>query len=429
MSLPISPRRIAESVWRAGVAAVDSCRLVRQNLAFEGGAVSVAGRPHAGFDRVLVLGAGKAGAGMARGVEDAIGGRVPLSGWVNVPVGWVAGLEHITQFAGRPAGVNEPRPEGVAGTRRILELGREADARTLVLVLVSGGGSALLVDPVVSLEAKQAVTRLMASRGAPIEDLNAVRTRLSNVKGGGLARALAGAGAVEVLVISDVIGDPLAVIASGPTVVSSRADAADVLARYEADHSRWPDGVEAALSAPPPGGPVADVRHTLIGTNATAVEAAAEGARLLGIETVVLGHGRAGVAAEVGREWAERLRKPARDPLIFIDGGEPTVDLAGAAGKGGRNQELVLAAVERLWDAGPGWALLSGGTDGEDGPTDAAGAVADAEVVAAAQAAGLDPTAALAGHASYDFFAACGGLVKTGPTHTNVMDLRVGVRL
>ena len=432
-----SARDLAEAVWRAGVASVDSRRLVREAIAIDGSTLTVAGRPHAvaEFDRVLVLGAGKAGGGMVQGVEDVLAGSVSLSGHVNVPADCVVATGPVRLHAGRPAGVNEPRPEGVAGTRRMLELARAADARTLVIVLISGGGSALLVDPTVSLKAKQAVTRMLAKAGAPIQELNAVRTRLSRVKGGGLARALAGAGAVETLVISDVIGDPLDVIASGPTVLpaaepDTRRQPVDILRRYVPDERQWPEDTGEALEAAPPAGPAADVRHTLIGTNATAVAAAAAEAERRGYAVVSLGPGHGGEAAGVGRTWAARIAEAAPDgpPTVMLDGGEPTVEVGAAGGKGGRNQELVLAAVDRLWhNHRTDWALLSGGTDGEDGPTDAAGAVADADLIRRALASGLEPDPFLTRHDSYTFFDACDGLLKTGPTHTNVMDLRVAV--
>ena len=433
----MSPRAIAERVWRAGVAAVDSRRLVAD--AVRGLAGEIAAK-----ERLLVLGAGKAGAGMAAGVLDAVAdsrvapakagpssspafrrGSARVDGVLSVPADCVRDLPPVRLLAGRPAGVNEPRPEGVAATREILSLARAADADTFALVLISGGGSALLVAPAagVTLEAKQAVTRLMASRGAPIGDLNAVRSRLSDVKAGGLARALTNAGSVHALVISDVIGDPLPVIASGPCVAAADPpDAAAVLAKYEPDESEWPAGVADALRRTPPPPPRA-VPHSLVGTNATAVDAAAAEARSLGFAVEVLGSGRAGTVEEAAAFWAESIRRAeATDkPLVLIDGGEPTVSLPPNPGRGGRNQQLALDVLRRLRGDERGWAFLSGGTDGEDGPTDAAGG----GVGPFAGGPEIEPH--LERFDAYPWLEAAGCLLKTGPTHTNVMDLRVGV--
>ena len=437
-----SPRDDAVAIWQAGVAAVDSAKLVRDAVRVGGGAVHLAGEsvPLAEIDRVVAVGAGKAGAGMAAGLEAALAGTgLPLTGWVNVPADCVRESDRIRLHAARPAGVNEPRPEGVAGTRRILDLVRSLGPRDLCVVLLSGGGSALLVAPAdgVTLADKGAVTRLLASRGAAIDELNTVRKHLSAVKGGGLARACT-AGHAAALVVSDVIGDPPDVIASGPTVrgTSTPIDALAVLRRFAPDRADVPDAVWETLRAAADrvaGSVGGGMRTAIIGSNRTAVEAALLDAAARGYVLVNDGEPRGGEAAGEGRRLLARARElrdrvdPARR-LCFLSGGEPTVTLAetDAPRKGGRNQELVLAALAATWDEGLGDAvILSGGTDGEDGPTDAAGAIADQSVIDRARALGLDPRDFLAVNNSHPFFEATGGLLKTGPTHTNVMDLRV----
>jgi glycerate-2-kinase len=244
-------------------------------------------------------------------------------------------------------------------------------------------------------------------------------------------------------VISDVVGDPLDVIASGPTVAdaSTAADAWAVLERYAPTLKAIPQSIrrylQGAAADPAQWRPVpATVSTHVIGDNDVALAAAARRASQLGYKVHSLGSDNQGVARDVGRALADFCRdvrdngSPLAAPACVLSGGEPVVHLAPAAGprSGGRNQELVLGAVVQLWDDGMrGLAVLSGGTDGEDGPTDAAGAVADAELIESARALGLDPVAYLANNDSYSFFAHAGGLIKTGPTHTNVMDLRVGL--
>ena len=434
-------RKQAEAIWRAGVDAVDSERLVAGVVDRQGETLSICG--HAidvsTLGKLVVVGAGKAGAGMAAAFEQAIGDDVlgKFEGWVNVPENCVRSLRRIHLHAARPAGVNEPTEAGVAGSRRILEMVGSLTARDVCVVLLSGGGSALLPAPpaAVGLANKQAVTRLLMESGAPIQDLNCVRKQLSEIKGGRLARAC-NAGLLITLIISDVIGDPLDVIASGPTVDDPRTpqDALEVLARHDR-HGAVPSAVTEFLeraaveSRPFP----AVVHNHVIGNNGIALQAAAEEATRRGFAVRSLGSENAGIARYVGTALADmavaqRNEAPGGVPVCILSGGEPVVNLVPTdrPRKGGRNQELVLAALDRLWDAGlDRMAILSGGTDGEDGPTDAAGAVADADVLAAARSAGLKPAEFLAINNAYPFFEQTAGLLKTGPTHTNVMDLRV----
>ncbi|MAT14566.1 MAG: glycerate kinase [Planctomyces sp.] len=438
----------AIAIWKAGVTAVDSARLVREHLAIRGEKIIVAGESFdlKDLNRVIIVGAGKAGAGMSAAVEDvlepALGDR--LTGWVNVPEDCVQPRKRIHLHAARPAGVNEPTEEGVAGAKEILKLVRDAGERDLVLVLVSGGGSALLPAPVpgISLADKQDVTRYLAAAGAPIEELNLVRRTLSEIKGGGLARAAAGARAVISLIISDVIGDPLDVIASGPTVEThdSPQAALRVLEKRSSSGTQPPRAVvewltKAGSQSNERSSFPQQVQNVLIGTNEVALNAAATEATTRGYHVLSNGCNNAGDAAETGITLLNQLRalrtaEHAELPVCVLSGGEPTVMLAATdqPRRGGRNQELVLAALEASGKEGlEGIVLLSGGTDGEDGPTDAAGGFIDEAILQNARAKGLDVREYLEINNSYPFLEAVGGLLKTGPTHTNVMDLRVGL--
>ena len=300
--------------------------------------------------------------------------------------------------------------------------------------------------PEITLADKQAITRFLSGAGANIAELNTVRKQLSRIKGGGLARHCQ-AGRLIALIISDVSGDPLDLIASGPTVLDSSTpeDALAILDKYRAPQANIAPRVfaylqQAAATRKPLPAPTCQVQNVVIGNNAVAVDAA-------GIEAERRGYSHAmtsarqleGPAEEVGRHLADMAlsMRDARGPDCLITGGEPTVQLVEASrrGLGGRNQQLVLAALEQLLATGAntargpiaGLGLLSGGTDGEDGPTDAAGAFVDAEVVAKMREQSLDPQAFLSRNDAYHFFAPLAALLKTGPTHTNVCDLRVVV--
>jgi hydroxypyruvate reductase len=445
-------RAHAEDIWRAGVAAVDSERLVANAVRRRKDVLEICGHELrlTEVGRIAVVGAGKAGAGMAAAVERAVGRDVladRLIGWVNVPADCVRPLTKIHLHAARPAGVNEPTADGVAGTAEILRIVSRLEPRDVCIVLLSGGGSALLPAPIdgITLEDKQAVTRHLMRAGASINSLNCVRKQLSRVKGGGLARA-ARAGHVITLVISDVIGDPLEVIASGPTVsdTSTPAEALGILEQYAGETrateaipaSVWHVLREAARREAAPRTVPGTVSTHVIGNNALALEHAARRARDLGYHVHSLGSENAGEACAAGRELADLCvairdgHRPIALPACVLSGGEPVVHVVPteAPRRGGRNQEVVLAAIERLWDDGmERIALLSGGTDGEDGPTDAAGAVGDAALLCEARAGHMSPAGFLAINNSYPFFERLGGLLKTGPTHTNVMDLRVAI--
>jgi glycerate 2-kinase len=434
----------AQVIWQAGLAAVDSKRLVAACVRAKPQAIDVCGHefPIGNASRIVAVGAGKAGAGMAVGLESVLAATPlaeRLSGWVNVPADCVRPLAHIHLHAARPPGLNEPTAAGVAGAEEILRRVRQLSEDDLCLVLLSGGGSALLPAPVpgISLADKLAVIRLLMAGGATINELNCVRKHLSAIKGGNLARA-AGNTRVVSLIISDVVGDPLDVIGSGPTVAdkSTVGDALSILQHFAGRRSDVPDSVwsllEAKRNAPADPPLPSTVWSFVIGNNETALSEAQRKAVELGYATRSLGSRNQGEARDVGRKLAEMIRAlrgsdaAATAPLCVLAGGETTVRLAATSQprRGGRNQELVLGAVDALWDDGlECLAVLSGGTDGEDGPTDAAGAVADAELIRRARGLGLTPAPFLAINNAYEFFERTGGLFKTGPTHTNVTDV------
>lgn len=453
----------SQTIFSAGVDAVRGETLMRDCVRLESselllGEVAV---DRSSFDRIVLIGAGKASGAMTVGFVEQIRacertlGRAanPLSivGHVNVPEGcdrvsakvdWPA---ELTLCAARPAGLNEPTEAAIRGTDRILDWVHGAGTRDLVVMLLSGGGSALLCRPVdgVSLPEKLAVIHRLSGGGANIAELNTVRKHLSEVKGGGLARQCFGAQMVT-MVLSDVLGDPLDLIASGPTVPdsSSREDALRVLAKYDPERS-LPESVYRVLqSSSTPHGDEAEYPITVVGNNAVAVDAAGIVAESLGYNHVMRSARESeGLAEEVGEHLAQMtLEMLRRDQSLhrqdaLITGGEPVVRLAEASvrGKGGRNQQLVLAAYRWLLSQGLSdeeWqrlVILSGGSDGEDGPTDAAGAWIDGEVHRRALELGLSPDEFLERNDAYRFFEQAGGLLMTGPTGTNVCDVRVAL--
>jgi hydroxypyruvate reductase len=432
-------RRDALSIFRASLQAADPEQAILRHLAVDGPALRAGGRRYDlnRFDRVLVIGAGKASARMARAVERLLGGRI-AAGLINTKYGH---LEKLRRIELNECGHPLPDRNGVEGARRIAEIAASAGPRDLLLCLISGGGSALLPLPAqgVSLDEVQAATRLLLACGAAIREINAVRKHISALQGGQLAR-LASPATVLALLLSDVIGDPLDVIASGPAAPddSTYASAWSVIGKYGLA-SRIPASVRARLEAgmrgdapetPKPGDPCFErVRNLIVGSNRLAVDAAVRRARDLGYRPLVLSTTIEGETREAALVHAAVAReilatgRPVKPPCCVISGGETTVTLKGD-GLGGRNQEFALACAIALDGAAP-VAVLSGGTDGTDGPTDAAGAIASGQTAARARALGLDPAAALANNDSYHFFEALGGLVKTGPTGTNVMDVRL----
>jgi hydroxypyruvate reductase len=432
--------RDALAIWQAAVAAVQPARVLPAWLAVEGNLLRVGELefPLQSVRRIVVVGAGKAGATMAAAVEQNLGPQLlsRVSGWVNVPEDCVQPLQAIRLHGARPAGCNEPTEAGVTGSREILRLVESAGPQDLVLALWSGGGSALLPLPVegIRLADKLAVTRLLSAGGANIRELNTVRKQLSRIKGGGLARACRARGLVS-LIISDVLGDPLEIIASGPTVAdaSTPEEALAILERFDPGGSATPAGVGKYLHQATPASErsfACEVENYVIANCATAVDAAGLEAERRGYSHAMhVARGLEGEAAEVGVHLAgvARRMQTERGPDCLISGGEPVVTLAEASqrGLGGRNQQLALAALAELGEEVKGILLLSGGTDGEDGPTDAAGAWLSEKVAGAAQRMGLEAREYLARCDAYHFFEPCGGLLKTGPTGTNVGDVRV----
>ena len=392
--------------------------------------------------RILVVGAGKAGPGMARGLETALADRLDrVEGLINVPEGSTALLKRVRLHPARPPGVNEPTQAGVSGATEMLNLLASASPDDVTICLLSGGGSALLPAPVqgLTLEEKLAVTRSLHRSGATIEEMNRVRKHISAVKGGRLAGAFRGRRMLS-LIISDVVEDSLDVIASGPTAPDPThfADALSVLTRYallasvppavcryleEGAAGRHPETVKVI----PP-----NVTNRVIGSNRVALVGAKRKAESLGYCVLDLGSFIEGETRDVAVAVAGIVRSIQRDntplapPACILIGGETTVTLGDTPGKGGRNQEFVLALLAKLSEKSLGGvSILSGGTDGEDGPTDAAGAMADAGTLAASAAQDLMPDTYLRLHDSYHFFERAGGLLRTGLTGTNVMDVRV----
>lgn len=428
-------REQARAIWQAGVDAVRPGPLVRHALAEPNLAQTLRSAR-----RILVLGGGKAGAAMAAAVEEALADRLDrIEGVVNVPEGAAAPLHKVRLHPARPAASNEPTAAGIAGARAILELARSAGPEDVALCLISGGGSALLPAPAegIALADKQAVTRLLHRCGATINEMNAVRKHLSDIKGGRLAQAFGGK-ALCSLIISDVIGDPLDVIASGPTAAdpTTFADALAVLERHHLREQTPPAvlrRLERGAADDVPETPKvlpANVCNLVLGSNVRALAAAEAQARAFGHDVLNLGAYVEGETRQVAVVSAGIVRSiraqgvPLRPPACVLIGGETTVTLCAQPGRGGRNQEFVLACLLKLGEV-PGVVILSGGTDGEDGPTDAAGALAEAGTLERARRLGLDPASHLERNDAYPFFQATGDLLVTGLTQTNVMDLRV----
>jgi hydroxypyruvate reductase/glycerate 2-kinase len=438
----------ATRIWRAGVAAADPLPLMQAVLGVDAGAV-VVGQRRIRLDEleaISVVGAGKAGARMSRAVHTILGTDVlrgkRLHGWVNVPAAPARTRDRIHLHAARHGHENQPTRAGLVGTRRIVSILAQQGPRDLALCLISGGGSALLPAPPagVGLREKRTITSRLHAVGASIDEVNTVRKHLSTVKGGGLLRAWRGRWLTS-FVLSDVAGDDLSVVASGPTAPdpTTFGAAIEVLRR----HALW-DGAPRAvrdhlrqghsgrrpetLKQMPPG-----AENVLIGGNRQALEGAAREARRLGYSVIEASAPYGGQAAQAGRDLARFGRnvrdrgEPAEAPVCLIAGGETTVSLGRGAGCGGRCQEAALAALDELqWDL-QGIAILVAGTDGEDGPTDAAGAFIDEGVAKRARRLGLDLPSCLARHNAYPFFDRVGGLLRTGLTGTNVMDLAVVV--
>jgi glycerate 2-kinase len=416
-----SSRGHALRIFRAALRAADPVQAVLRHVRREGEVLIAGGRRYnlSSFRNIYVIGAGKASARMAVAVERLLGRRI-TGGLINAPDS--AKLRRIEiNVSGHPI----PDRRGVAGAKRIAQIAQQASADDLVICLISGGASALLPLPApgITLAQKQKITRSLLACGATIHEINCVRKHLSAIKGGKLAR-MAEPATLLTLILSDVIDDQLHAIGSGPTVPdpTTLADARAICAKYGIE-VEFPEDAETPKKF--------RSSVVMVGSNALAVEAAAEEAKRLGYNTMILSTYLQGEAREIGRVHAAIASeiyvrdRPMAKPACIISGGETTVTIRGK-GRGGRNQEIALAAAMEI----AGWwtnnvVILSAGTDGIDGPTDAAGAIAECSSVHRAKQLGLDARALLANNDSYHFFEAIGDLIKTGPTGTNVADIQL----
>lgn len=432
-------RDAAVQIYRAGLEAVAPDSAIKAQCRLEGAVLTVGSSRYDldKYQRIIVLGAGKAGASMAKAIEQLLGDRIS-AGLVCVKYGHVEKLETIELMeAGHPL----PDANGLAAARAIYELAQSADEQTLAVGLISGGGSALLPLPVdqVSLEDKQEATRMLLASGARIHEINAIRKHLSLIKGGGLAKAVFPATLITLL-LSDVVGDDLDSIASGPCVPDSTsyADCLAIVEKYQLG-SCLPETVFSYLQSGAAGRaeetPKADqpffqqTQNLIVASNFNALNQARLKAEELGYHSLLLSSMIQGETRVVAQNHVAIAREielhdlPVPRPACLLSGGETTVTIKGT-GKGGRNQEFVLAAARELAHF-EDIVVFSAGTDGTDGPTDAAGAIADNQTLARAAELDLDAGAFLNNNDAYHFFDRLNDLYKTGPTHTNVMDLRI----
>jgi hydroxypyruvate reductase/glycerate 2-kinase len=425
-------RQDAQAICRAALEAVRPQRLVAR-------AMSDSDRQRLALARrIIVVGAGKAGASMSEGLEQRLGDLVSkVEGVVSVPAPSVRALKRIRLLPGRPAGQNEPGSDAVQATSEIIDLVQTAGPDDIAISLISGGGSALLENPIegVPLQQLQGLAADLQAQGATIGEMNAVRKHLSQVKGGRLAAMFHGRWLLS-FILSDVIRDELDVIASGPTVPdpSTFDTAVEIFSRYGLIHryvqcQQVLESGKAGQLAETPKKLGGNIVNRLIGNNSIALAAAEALARKLGYRTLNRGTVVQGETSIAARKEADLLAEFAGEngqPFCLISGGESTVTMTGPHGKGGRNQEFTLAAMVYLGSEGMRDVVIASlATDGEDGPTDAAGAMADFHTTCRARDQNLDAARMLAHHDAYHFFEATGDLIKTGLTETNVMDVHV----
>jgi glycerate 2-kinase len=430
-------KRTLEEIFMAGLNAVDPEAAIRRHVQLTGDQLKVGERVYHldAFDRIIVTGFGKATAPMARALEEILGDRL-TEGWITVKYGHGLPLNKIRVMeAGHPI----PDQAGLQATRFLLDRLKGGTEKDLVLCAFSGGGSALCTAPRAPLELsqKQETTQLLLDCGATIFELNAMRKHLSLCKGGQLAR-IAFPATIVSLFLSDVVGDSLDVIASGPTVPdpSTFSDCIRIVDRYGLREKLPPavlkllqEGAHGLIADTPKAGDAVFKRsqNLVVGSNRAALLAAAGKAEALGYNTLILSSFVQGEAREIARIFAAIGKEiaasghPIPPPACILAGGETTVTIRGS-GKGGRNQELALAAVQAM-DGWPRMALLSAGTDGSDGPTDAAGAFVDGNTCMDAHRKGIDTEKFLLENNAYHFFNQLDDLFITGPTRTNVMDV------
>ena len=432
-------RQDALAIFQTGLAAVAPGPAIRAHCRREGNRLYVGSRGYdlSSYQNIWIIGTGKAAAAMARALEDLLEDRAD-SGLITVKYNHLEPLRTVRIIeAGHPV----PDENGCRGAREILSLARAAGRHDLVFCLISGGGSALMPLPGegLTLTDKQTTSRVLLSCGASIHEMNAIRKHLSAIKGGHLAAAVYPA-ELCTLILSDVVGDDLDIIASGPTVPDPDTfqNAVATIERYGIA-KRLPDAVMKYLArgaageipeTPKPDAICFDrAYHLIVGSNRQCVQAARREAETRGYHTLVLSSLMEGETRDVARVHGAMGREilatdnPIGSPACLISGGETTVTLKGN-GRGGRNQEFALAAALDIEGARE-VVILSGGTDGTDGPTDAAGAIADGYTTTRAKAAGMDPWQHLVDNDAYPLFERLGDLLLTGPTNTNVMDLRL----
>jgi hydroxypyruvate reductase len=436
-------RSEAEEIFRCCLRPVDPAGAVKRFVRLEGDRLLIGMEVQSKaeldlnkFERISLVGAGKATAPMARAIEEIFGSRIH-KGIINVKYGFTEDLNftEITE-AGHPV----PDENSVEGTVKILDFLKGAGEKDLIFSLISGGGSALLCQPAgdITLSEKQDITKKLLACGASIDEMNAVRKHLSLSKGGQMARAAFPATVVN-LMLSDVVGDKMDVIASGPFVPDSATfkDVEEVFRKYElrdiptAIRDYLKAGIEGEAPETPKEGDrvFENVFNLIVGSNILALEAAQEKAQELGYETLILSSMVEGETKEVALVHSAIAKeilntgRPIPAPACVISGGETTVTIRGT-GLGGRNQEFCLAAALDIVELPPRVVILSGGTDGNDGPTDAAGALVDPFTVARGKDAGMEARAFLDNNDAYHFFEKTKDLLMTGPTNTNVMDVR-----
>jgi len=437
-------RSEAEEIFRRCLRAVDPFEAVKGFIHVEGDRLILGtkGQPKTElnlteFDRISLVGAGKATAPMARAIEDLLGERIQ-KGIINVKYGFTEDLAFIKVIeAGHPV----PDENGVRGTQKILDLLYGASEKDLIFSVISGGGSALLPHPGenMTLSEKQEITRQLLACGASIDEINAVRKHIASSKGGQMARAAFPATIVN-LMLSDVVGDKMDVIASGPFVPDSSTfkDVEAIFRKYDLEdvpasiREHLKAGLEGRIpETPKEGDAIFDrVFNFIVGSNIMALETASEKAKELGYETLILSSMVEGETREVAlvhtaiAKEIVKTSRPIPPPACIISGGETTVTIRGD-GLGGRNQEFGLAASLDLVGLPPRVIVLCGGTDGNDGPTDAAGAVVDPFTVTRGREAGMEAADYLKNNDAYHFLGKTQDLLITGPTNTNVMDVRL----
>jgi len=437
-------KRIAKAIFLKALTAVDPYRILKDRIRIEKDRLLIRIEENLEknfdlnmFENIFLVGTGKASTSMAQAIEEILGDRL-TKGVITTKYGHLLPLKKIKIVeAGHPI----PDPKGYEGAIKIQNLLQESGPRDLVIFLLSGGGSALLPFPAdgIELKEKQEVTQLLIDCGADIKEINTIRKHISKIKGGGLARWAYPSFLIG-FILSDVVGDQLEVIGSGPSVPdpSTFEEAWEILKKYDLPNEIAPSiqrhllfGKEGKVEETPKPGEVVfeKVYNTLIGSNILALHAAEKEASSLGFNTLILSSSIEGETREAARFHAAIAKEvissgnPIQRPACILSGGETTVTIKGN-GLGGRNQEFALAGsieisgMEKI-------VFLSGGTDGTDGPTDATGAVADHTTAQRAKSMSLDPKAHLNNNDAYPFFQKLGDLLITGPTHTNVTDVRI----